>query len=46
LAAAVAQIDDEGRAALQRDVVSGLEPFVKGGDLAFDVDAVLTTARK
>ena len=46
LAAAVAQIDGEGRAALQRDVASGLEPFVKGGDLAFDVDAVLTTARK
>ena len=46
LAAAVARIDDEGRAALQRDVVSGLEPFVKGGDLAFDVNAVLSTARK
>jgi len=31
---------------LQRDVVSGLESFATGGDLAFDVDAVLTTARK
>jgi ubiquinone/menaquinone biosynthesis C-methylase UbiE len=46
LAAAVAQIDDAGRAALERDVVAGWQPFVRDGDVAFDANAVLTTARK
>jgi ubiquinone/menaquinone biosynthesis C-methylase UbiE len=46
LAAAVAQIDDAGRAALERDVVAGWRSFVRDGALAFDVNAVLTTARK
>lgn len=45
LAAAVAQIDDVGRAALERDVVSGLRSFVKDVALVFDVNVVLTTAR-
>jgi hypothetical protein len=46
LAAAVAQIDDVGRAALERDVVAGWRSFVKDGTLADDVSVVLTTARK
>jgi ubiquinone/menaquinone biosynthesis C-methylase UbiE len=46
LAAAVATIDDEGRAALERDVVAGWQSFVKDGTLAEDLTIVLTTARK
>ena len=46
LAAAIAQIDDVGRAALERDVVAGLRSLVKDGTMAFDVNVVLTTARK
>jgi ubiquinone/menaquinone biosynthesis C-methylase UbiE len=46
LAAAVAQIDDVGRSALERDAVAGLRSFVKDGALAFDARVVLTTARK
>jgi ubiquinone/menaquinone biosynthesis C-methylase UbiE len=46
LAAAVAQIDDVGRAALERDVVAGWPSFVKDGNLVDDVNVVLTTARK
>jgi ubiquinone/menaquinone biosynthesis C-methylase UbiE len=46
LAAAVAQIDDEGRAALERDVVAGWRSFVKDGALFTDINVVLTTARK
>jgi ubiquinone/menaquinone biosynthesis C-methylase UbiE len=43
LAAAVAQIDDASRAALERDVVAGWQPFVKNGELNEDVNVVLTT---
>jgi ubiquinone/menaquinone biosynthesis C-methylase UbiE len=46
LAAAVAQIDEVDRAALERDVVAGWRSFVKDGNLADDVSVVLTTARK
>ena len=46
LAAAVAEIDDAGRAALERDVAAGWRSFVKDGTLASDVNVVLTTARK
>ena len=46
LAAAVAEIDDANRAALERDVVAAWQPFVEDGALAFDGNAVLTTARK
>ena len=45
LAPAVAQLDDVGRAALQRDVVTAWRSFVKDGALADDVNVVLTTAR-
>ena len=45
LVAAVAQIDDEARAALERDVVAGWRPFVKDGTLVFDASVILTTAR-
>jgi hypothetical protein len=45
LAAAVAQIDEAGRAALEGDVVAGLRSFVKDGALIFDAKIVLTTAR-
>lgn len=43
LAAAVAQIDDEARAALERDVVAGCRSFVKVGILEADISVVLTT---
>jgi ubiquinone/menaquinone biosynthesis C-methylase UbiE len=46
LAAAVAQIDAVGRAALERDVVTGWRSFMKDGALSDDVNIVLTTARK
>ena len=45
LAAAVAPIDDEARAALERDVVAGWRSFVKDGTLVFDASVILTTAR-
>src|SRR5439155_3416692 len=45
-AAAVATIDDNGRAALERDVATGWRSFVKDETLADDVDVVLTTARR
>ena len=45
LTAAVAEIDDVGRAALERDVVAAWQS-VEDGDLTFDGNAVLTTARK
>ena len=46
LAAAVAEIDDEARAALERDVVAGWRSFVKDGTLMFDASVILTTARR
>ena len=46
LVAAVAQIDEAGRAALERDVVRGWESVVKDEIPAGDVNAVVTTARK
>lgn len=46
LTAAVAEIDDVGRAALERDVVAAWQSFVEDGALIFDGNAVLTTARK
>jgi ubiquinone/menaquinone biosynthesis C-methylase UbiE len=46
LAAAVAQLDDEARAALERDVVAGWRSFVKDGTLTEDLCVVMTTARK
>jgi ubiquinone/menaquinone biosynthesis C-methylase UbiE len=45
LAAAVAQIDDAGHAALERDVVAGWRSFVRNESLATDINVVLTTAR-
>jgi ubiquinone/menaquinone biosynthesis C-methylase UbiE len=46
LAAAVAEIDDAGRAALERDVVAAWQSFVEDGALILNANAVLTTARK
>jgi len=47
LAAAVAAIDDAGRAALERDFVSGSRSFMNDdGTVSDDVTVVLTTARK
>jgi hypothetical protein len=45
LAAAVAEIDDAGSAALERDFVAGSRSFVKDGTFGDDVNVVLTTAR-
>ena len=46
LTAAVAGIDDVGRAALERDVMAAWQSLVGEGALTLDVNAVLTTARK
>jgi len=46
LAAAVGQIDDAGRAALEHDVVAGWRSFVRDGNLVAELNVVLTTARK
>jgi ubiquinone/menaquinone biosynthesis C-methylase UbiE len=46
LAAAVAEINDVGRAALEHDVVAAWQSFVEDGALIFAANAVLTTARK
>jgi hypothetical protein len=46
LAAAVAQVDDVGRAALERDVVAAWQSFVEDRAVTFDANAVLTTSRR
>ncbi len=46
LAAAVAQVDDERRGALERDVVAGWQEFVKDGALLLEVNVAAATARK
>ena len=45
LAAAVAEIDEEARAAMERDVVAGWRSFVNDGTLVWEASVVLTTAR-
>ena len=46
LADAVAQLDDERRAALERDVVVPWQEFVEDGALTLQLDVVVATARK
>lgn len=46
LAAAVTQIDEEARTALERDVIAGCRSFVKDGILEEEISVVLTTAQK
>ncbi|MGH2703987.1 MAG: class I SAM-dependent methyltransferase [Actinomycetota bacterium] len=46
LADAVGQVDDEGRAALERDVTTAWRAFVEGGDLIAEHRVVLSTGRK
>jgi ubiquinone/menaquinone biosynthesis C-methylase UbiE len=46
LAGAVAQVDDERRASLERDVVAKWQEFVKDGALVLQVRIVIATARK
>jgi ubiquinone/menaquinone biosynthesis C-methylase UbiE len=46
LAGAVAQMDDEHRAALERDVVGKWQEFVEAGALVLQVRIVIATARK
>jgi ubiquinone/menaquinone biosynthesis C-methylase UbiE len=46
LRAAAVEIDDVGRAALERDVVAAWQSFVEDGAMIFDGNVVLTTARK
>lgn len=46
LAGAVAQVDDERRASLERDVVTKWREFVKDGDLVLQARIVVATARK
>lgn len=46
LAGASAQVDDERRASLERDVVANWQEFVKDGSLVLDVRVVIVTARK
>jgi hypothetical protein len=46
LANAVAQVDDESRAALKRDVVAKWQAFVEDGALTLQGTIVVATARK
>ncbi len=46
LANSVAQVDDESRAALERDVVAKWQAFVEDGALTLQVGIVVATARK
>jgi ubiquinone/menaquinone biosynthesis C-methylase UbiE len=46
LGAAVAQLDEEGCAALQREVVSAWQPFTDDGTLILQVDITNASARK
>lgn len=46
LAAGVASLDDEARAALERDVVEAWKPFEDGGGLSLDPGLLVTIARK
>jgi ubiquinone/menaquinone biosynthesis C-methylase UbiE len=46
LAGAVGQIDDEGRAALERDVAAGWQTFVQDGALVAELNIVVSTSRK
>jgi SAM-dependent methyltransferase len=46
LATAVAELSDEARTALERDVVTAWHPFVKDGSLVVKPTAVLSTGRK
>src|SRR5207248_1088629 len=45
LTAAVAPMDEQDRAALERDIVAGWQSFVKDGILTDGLNVVLTTAR-
>jgi SAM-dependent methyltransferase len=46
LGGVVAQVDDESRAALERDVVAKWQEFVEDGALMLEVGGVVATARK
>ncbi len=46
LSALVTELDDAGRAALERDVVAGWKPFVKDGVLTCQVGAIIASGRK
>jgi hypothetical protein len=43
---AVAQVDDESRAALKRDIVAKWQAFVEDGALMLQLAIVVATARK
>jgi hypothetical protein len=45
LTGAVGQIDDEGRAALERDVTAGRQTFVQDGALIAELNVVVSTSR-
>jgi ubiquinone/menaquinone biosynthesis C-methylase UbiE len=46
LAAAVEQVDDERRAALERDVVAGWRPWTEGGGMTYQQDVAVATGRR
>jgi SAM-dependent methyltransferase len=46
LAAMVANVEDQHRAALEREVVAGQQPFVQEGALILELGIVIATARK
>ena len=46
LSAAAAQLDDDARAALERDAVEQCEPFVDGDGIEMDPGLVVATARR
>jgi len=46
LSAAAAQLDDDARAALEREAVEGCLPFVDGDAMAMDLDLLVATATR
>ena len=46
LVGAVAQADDESRAALERDIIAGWQVFVEDGALLLQLDVAVATAQK
>jgi hypothetical protein len=46
LAGAVAEVDDERRSSLERDVVASWQEFVEGRALVLQVRVVAATAKK
>lgn len=46
LAAAVGQVDDDVRSAIEREIVEGWQPFMDNGGLTFEVDMLTAVAHR